>query len=169
LGTKVVEKYYHSYLNDENIFEIVRKDNQIVGVNLVVKPYNNIRENFIRSNKPLLIYSIVKGLITFKRPVWSKVFNLFKSVLVFSSDASENADNCKPYFILSIFVSEMFRGQGVAEMLLESCERQLKIMDEQEYKLTVRKENLSAIRFYDKMLFKIDRDKGKEIVMKKEL
>lgn len=86
-----------------------------------------------------------------------------KLIKVFSqkSSSKENLDYIKSYTLLSIGVSRIYQGKGVAKLLVTEFDLRIKKQTDK-YSLSVKDTNLQALRFYEKNGFTLLKGENNE-------
>lgn len=169
LGLSLLAKYYKEFITIDNIFLISVEDSKVNGL-LVGTPSSAVgRNGFIRKNLIALLLRMLWLCIKFDKETWKRVFGLINSFRILqnaNNKAKNNQINTEPS-LLSICVSENYKGKGIAKKLMREFERQLVITGYHGYNLTVHKSNQRAIKFYEKLGLVVYRETKSEYGYKK--
>lgn len=154
LPVKTIEKFYHSYLNSEEIVFIGAKDMHgnlgsfILGGG--ISALDNAKKEFIRNHPILFAVSILKS--------W-KAIKMFVNTYIFKKNNERKYLGeliSRDYTLLSIGTSDKYKGQGLSLIILEEFEKRLKMLANNKplnYGLSVHLTNSRAIGFYHKAGF----------------
>lgn len=166
LGKNVLCKYYEFFINSkENRCFISIKDGTIVGLGLFLEDFEEQIAQFYSQNKTLLAVSILKSLLKCNKIVWEGTYERVKNMFTISSVDSD----LPKLTLLSLAVSEKFRGKGIGKELLEHAEKYYQEKGKTRYYLSVLAHNTKAIGFYEKNNFVKLKQKGKIYYMEKEI
>lgn len=157
----VIGKYYNEFLNEPDIiFLVLKKNKETIGFILggESRALQKAQVNFKRYNFNRIGLECFKNLynIEFTKKILTSFINLIKNK--FKEKCYAENDDIVPYKsirLLSIAVNDCYQGKGMGSLLLKSFEAQLDQCGISKYGLTVRKQNISAIKFYRKMGFKV--------------
>ncbi len=175
LGNDLLEKYYGEYFNEKSPFIVATNDSQgIIGFCMGYLTGTKARANFESKYKWKLSMRLLALCIKLDKRALTRVFDKIKSILKsFKSKNSQKTPDKKVAAItgdlLSICVLDDFKGTDVASTLVKTFENELKSRDISKYYLTVFKSNLRARAFYEKLGFKISKDKNTELIYEKDL
>ena len=158
----LIRGYYESF-TDNTIFLKCKDPNGCCGFILggAERSISKGRKKFVSNYKyKIILESIFKPRIYFD--VIKRIFSFISFKPIISNHIEK--DN---FVILSIAVSKINIGSGVAKKLCEEFEDRM--LGQKKYGLYVMKENLRAINFYKKIGFDIKKDIGEEYYMEKVL
>lgn len=164
---KIIERYYLSYVADDNILFIVHVDenNKVDGFVMggFSQDIKKAASNFIRDNLLLLM-----GVIVITPKVWKDVLDRLK-LLFRKNGRQKNKEVDSDIRLLSIAVTEEKEGKGVSTSLVKNFEKGVENIGGKRYGLTVHDDNIHALNFYRKMGFIKDAQTGKLVLMTKIL
>ncbi|HFI0401215.1 TPA: GNAT family N-acetyltransferase [Streptococcus suis] len=147
LGSSILSRYYTFFITSSvnNCFVVLEK-NKIIALALFVNDFEFHISKFYANNKVFLATSIIKALLGMNRIVWKgtaeRVMNLFRT--------SEKAFDLPKLTLLSLAVSNCYRGNGIGKKLINFAEEFYIDKEIKSYYLSVLSSNYDAIRFYEK-------------------
>lgn len=163
-SVRLLSAYYKAFL-DNSIF-LVSRDNDEVNGFVVGGFASNLscgRRDFLTQNKVLYITE------TILRPnTYLGVLSRLKSVASSMQKTKGSNSVTDEIFILSIAVDKNYMGKGIAQELCHAFEESIK-PDASEYGLYVRCDNKRAVKFYEKMGFKVNKQVGDEFYLTKRI
>lgn len=165
---KIIERYYLSYVADDNILFIVHVDENNKVDGFVMGGFSqDIKEaasNFIRHNLLLLM-----GVIVITPKVWKDVLDRLK--ILFRKDGRQKNKEVgySDIRLLSIAVAKEKEGKGVSTSLVKNFEKGVENIGGKRYGLSVHDDNIHALNFYTKMGFIKDAQTGNLVLMTKNL
>ncbi len=175
LGLKLLSKYYKEFLDEGNVFliSVDEKTNKINGL-ILGTPNSAIgRNRFINNNKIRLLLRILVLCLKLDKDTWIRVFSLIKSFVLLDRSKKVALNNDKPNLkvltLLSICVSNQYKGKGIFKILVENLEQKLIKCGYEGYILTVHKTNDRANNFYDKLSMRIYKESDTEFGYIKQL
>jgi len=172
LGLKLLSKYYEEFLDERNIFlvNIDENTNKINGMILGTPDSAVGRNRFINKNKMQLLLRILLLCLKLDKNTWTRVFNFIKSSMFLNRNKKVNQKlNLKVLTLLSICVSNQYKGKGVSKILVEEFEQRLIENGYEGYILTVHKSNDRANKFYKKISMSIYKESDTEFGYIKQL
>lgn len=147
LGSSVLYSYYNFFITSpKNKCFLILKEEEIAGIALFVENFEEQISEFYSRYKILLSKSILKELLMMNKVVWGGTFERFFTML---SNSDRQTDLPK-LTLLSLAISEKYRGQGLGKKLLAFAEEYYTFQGVDSYYLSVLSENMGAIRFYEK-------------------
>jgi ribosomal protein S18 acetylase RimI-like enzyme len=171
--------YFESMIDSKENFVIIAKDkDKIIGfIGLII----NEKEIYIKIFKKniisflLAIFDLIKEepIRYIKYVIDKTIYLLTKKSPTSRNLTIENELNSlsskKYYRLRPIIVIKEFQGTHVAQNLIYGAEEKLKERGEQKYFLQVSELNKRAIKFYEKVGFKVIKQEGNFVLMEKVL
>lgn len=152
-SVKLLERFYNCFFSQDTIF-IVSEANGVINGFIVggkLSLINECTSLFIKNNIILYISEIF-----FRPHTWIKSVKKFFDIILRRKVQCESLDATMDFTLLSIAVAPNYLGRNVAKsMILYFDEIMSNYTDA--YFLSVRENNIRAIKFYLKMGFKIER------------
>lgn len=146
LGSSILYRYYEFFITSpKNKCFLILKKEQIAGIALFVENFEEQISEFYSKYKILLARSILKKLLMMNRVVWGGTFERF-SVMLSNSDQQTDLPELT---LLSLAISEKYRGQGLGRQLLAFAEEYYTLQEVDSYYLSVLSDNERAIKFYE--------------------
>lgn len=171
LGPVLINEFYKEFIHGDNLFWIAEDNGKMIGFCVGYVLGSQAKVKFIKKNRIRLILRMLFLDICLDRQALTRTFDLvkpfFKKNKVCQADC--NQITLKGANLMSICVFEEYRGGGVSMILVERFENELKEKNVDYYKLSVLKENIRAIKFYEKCGLIIDRVNSMELVMIKKI
>lgn len=141
---------------DPNSIILTKNDqNQITGI--LIYTYDEKKFNQFAGPRHLTFYvRILKTLLGFYGLQFRKFYNAAKSMLGKNVDNNSNTPILTKKFgkIWVLLVMEEFRRKGIADKLLQQCIDAMKKHGEKFLQVTVKTDNIPAIKVYEKKGFK---------------
>lgn len=171
LPNDLLKAYYLEYFNQHNLFFVAEEKNTIIGFVMGYESGTTAYSRFIRDNRWLLLWSILKNLIIGNRLTYIKLYTVLRDKLSKNNTIIyENIENVSKYGdLLSICVIEQYRGTGIALELVNSFEMELINRNITSYYLSLYPENERGYRFYQKIGMRKVQESKNNIVMYKTI
>ena len=162
-SVKIIKNFYSGFINKDVLFLVSETNGVISGfvVGGERKEINLSNSCFIKKNIPLYTFEIV-----FRPQTWKRSFEKLIKVFSQKSSSNENLGNSKSFTLLSIGVSRLYQGKGVAKLLVAEFDQRIKKHTNQ-YSLSVKDANLQALRFYEKtgfVLLKVESNESLRLI-----
>lgn len=166
-GKSLIEKYYKEFYEEKPLFVVAEEGDEVVGFCMGYQSGSKAKKNFIRKNFIQLASRMIVLCLSFNCLVIKKCFSLFP----FKHDnrSISNEVQMPSADLLSICVKDPYKGRGVAKNLIDAFESLLLKNGLPDYSLSVYKNNVRAIRFYEKMGFYVIQETADEFKMYKQL
>lgn len=164
-GHRLIEKYYMEYLNEDNLFIVAEDGDEIQGFCMGYRTGSKAREKFMQKNKFFLVLRMAWLTLCFNKLVISKCINFINPPKMLDEVRKPTAEGD----LLSICVTDVNKGKGVAKELVTEFEKLLRSNGISDYTLSVYKTNNRAISFYEKCGLTFYEDRNDEIKMYKKL
>ena len=150
----IIEGYYETYLDQDDLFFIARNNvnKKIVGFVMGYLSSSKARKIFISKYKYRLFINVFLNMMLLKKVVWKKIFSILNNKN--SNSNYEKKQTNKYGDLLSIGILKTYRGKGISKDLLLHFENQLRKKNINKYYLSVYKDNMPANRFYKKIILK---------------
>ncbi len=172
LGNNLLSKYYKEFMTSDDIVIVYTdEDDKIVGLLVGTPASSTGRNNFIKHNFVSVFFKILLLCVKFDKDTWDRVLAFLKLHLKNNKNVHDSSNCCKgkEMRLLSICVSDDYKGRSVAESLVIEFEESLRLLGYDSYALTVFKSNLRANNFYMKMGMTVKKETNSEYEYKKEL
>lgn len=163
-GNKFLQAYYMAYIEDnpDTSYVYINETGQPIGFLIGIMNGNITRNNFFKNNFLMFIISILQVLIQYRIAFIKQIFPKIKGV--FNKPKEDFRDKIgSKGGILSIAILDQYRGKGIAEQLVNSFEEAYYNKGERVYNLGVKKDNLRAIKFYEKIGFQFGQAESETI------
>lgn len=164
-GEELLYEFYNQYFLNNNVFVVAEKDKKIMG--FILGNNSDIpRKNFFKKNFYKISLKIIIELLKLNKNLWAGIFQrivLVREAIVvkiIKRDENDKVSSYK-YDLLSIAVDKDSKGNGVAFKLEEYFCSKLKQNGIKEIILAVKKENIQAIKFYEKCNYIYMKDEKK--------
>jgi len=172
LSLDLIANYYGSFLKYRAIFLVCSIGGRICGFLLGGEGdiLNKARNDFIEQNKYGMTLYVIMRLFSMKfvRRLLPRFVDLVQTSLCKRLDKRDLPRSKVSYHgIFSIAVSNEIRGRNLGKVLLDNFEGELRRMRVQKYLVTVRKNNLRAIKFWRKSGFCTKEETAADIHMYK--
>jgi ribosomal protein S18 acetylase RimI-like enzyme len=171
--------YFESMIDSkDNIIIIAKNRDRLIGFIGLIKNekeiYVQILKKNVRSSLVAVLDLMKEEPIRYVKYVIDKIVYLFTKKSPTSRnltiESDYNSDLSKRYYRLRpIIVIKEFQGTPVAQRLINRAEEKMKDKGEKKYFLQVSKTNKRAIKFYDKVGFKVIKQEGGFFLMEKLL
>lgn len=172
LSLDLIANYYGSFLKYRAIFLVCVIGGRICGFLVGGEGYilNKARNDFIKQNKCRLTLYVIARLFSMKfmRGFLPRFVNLVQNRLCKQLDKRDLSRSKVSYHgLFSIAVANEMKGKNLGKVLLDSFEDELRKMRVEKYVVSVRKNNLRAIKFYRKSGFCLQKETATDIRMYK--
>ena len=158
---KMLEQYFENLLelNDFNLVLYSDETKELLGY--VIAGYNSQEavNNFIRQNYVAVILTLIKN----PRFLSEKIVEV--SAKIFGTKYKKKA-KCRLYLIA---VNQNYKGKGIGKQLINYLENEIREKGLNLYGLSVRKDNIDAIGFYNQNGYKVEFENSKSIYYIKEI
>jgi len=175
-GEELLYEFYNQYFLNNNIFVVAEENNKIIG--FILGNNSDIpRKKFFNENFYRISLKVIFELLKLNKNLWNGIFQrvfFVKEAIISKFRKNIKIEeriiqNKKSYRLLSIAVNPKVKGKNIAvEMEKYFCEELLKIGIE-EVGLSVKKENIRAIKFYEKCGYFLEREEEKSKYFNKKL
>lgn len=169
-GEELLYEFYNQYFLNNNIFVVAEENNKIIG--FILGNNSDIpRKKFFNENFYRISLKMIFELLKLNKNLWNGIFQrvfFIKEAIISKFRKNIKSEeriiqNKKSYRLLSIAVNPKIKGKNIAvEMEKYFCEELLKVGIE-EVGLSVKKENIRAIKFYEKCEY-LYRKNEKELI-----
>lgn len=156
LGEKLLEKYYLSYMNENNLFVLAFNDNQLIGFCMGYLKGSTARIKFQKKHLLCITFRILYNILRFNKITINKLITIF-----FNKKGNMN-DYVPDSNLLSICLHPEYRGQGIADEMITQFEHLLLNYNCKDYMLTVKSSNIIARKFYEKKGFTLYKEFNNE-------
>lgn len=159
-------KFYQEFLDSApELFWVAEADNQIIAFCVGYYMNNDSQINsFVKKNKFNIVMKTLLLLLLLNKPTWKKLlFRIVKRKGDLYQVVDHSNDHIQKDYIgdlLSICVNPSYRGRGIAQELMRSFMNSLKNSGMQLCYLSVRSDNIKAIKSYERSGFKLYRVRG---------
>ena len=146
-------------MNRPNVIYLVcKKDHELIGFVLGGEgtELHKAITHFQANNRYEVLFECIKNIfnLPFMKKIFSAYFNSLKARFKKTNYPEYKSKSDSNMRMLSIAVKKNCKGKGIGSFILNSFESQLKQSGIKKYGLSVRKQNMSAIKFYVSKGFK---------------
>jgi ribosomal protein S18 acetylase RimI-like enzyme len=158
---KMLEQYFENLLELNEFNLVFYNDEQKVLLGYVIAGYNSQEavNHFIKKNYFAVIFTLIKN----PRFLSEKVSEVNQKI--FGTKYQKKA-KCRLYLIA---VNQNYKGKGIGKQLINYLENEIREKGLNLYGLSVRKDNIDAIGFYNQNGYKVEFENSKSIYYIKEV
>lgn len=148
LGDRIIRSYYENFLSDKGTVAIgVFDQNNLVGFAIFTDNYDEIMNSYLHKNKIQLTKTILLRILCLNKVVVKNILSKVKKLFLKKNNNYEEDSNV----LLSIGVRKEYRNKSIAKELMILGENDIFSRNINVIGLSVKKDNIGAIRFYEKM------------------